>query len=87
MSDVIDNRAESRFELGSDGSMAIAEYRIADDTIYFTHTETPDALQGRGIASKLIHGALTSAKERGLKIVPRCSFVAAYIARHPEFSS
>ena len=76
MAVVIDNKAESRFELSVEGSMAIAEYRIADGTIYFTHTETPYALQGKGIASKLIRGALVSAKDRGLKIVPRCSFVA-----------
>ena len=85
MSDVIDNQKESRFELSVDGSLAIAEYRISGDTIYFTHTETPWALQGRGVASKLIHAALVSAKERGLKIAPRCSFVASYVAKHPEF--
>ncbi|MFT4096866.1 MAG: GNAT family N-acetyltransferase [Rhodoblastus sp.] len=87
MGDVIDNKAESRFELTVDGSMAVAEYRIVGDTIHFTHTETPYALQGRGVASQVIRGALTSAKERGLKIVPRCSFVADYIAKHPEFRS
>lgn len=87
MSDVVDNKAESRFELSVDGAMAVAEYRIAGDSIHFTHTETPYALQGRGVASRLIGAALASAKERGLKIVPRCSFVADYIARHPEFRS
>ena len=87
MSDVIDNKAESRFELSVDGSMAFAEYSISGGTIHFTHTETPSALQGKGVASKLIGAALTSAKERGLEIVPRCSFVAEYIARHPEFRS
>lgn len=87
MSDVIDNQAGSRFELEVDGSMAIAEYRIVGDTIHFTHTETPELLQGKGVASKLIRGALTSAKQRGLKIVPRCSFVVHYIAKHPEFRS
>ncbi|HMN71592.1 MAG TPA: GNAT family N-acetyltransferase [Rhodoblastus sp.] len=87
MGDVIDNKAESRFELAVDGSLAIAEYRVVGDTIYFTHTETPTALQGKGVASALVRGALTSAKERGFKIAPRCSFVANYIAKHPEFRS
>ena len=32
MSDVIDNKAESRFELGIDGSMAVAEYRIVESS-------------------------------------------------------
>ena len=86
MSDVIDNKAQSRFEISVDGSMAVAEYRIVGDTIYFTHTETPHALQGKGVASRLIRGALTDAKSRGLKIVPRCSFVVDYLAKHPELA-
>jgi len=85
MSDVIDNKAASRFELETDGLLSIAEYRIADGAIYFTHTEVPPQLGGRGVGGKLIHAALADARARGLKIVPRCSFVAAYIAKHPEF--
>lgn len=85
MSEVVDNENASRFELEVGGATAIADYRIVGDTIYFTHTETPYALQGKGVASRLIHGALTSARARGLKIAPRCSFVADYVAKHPEF--
>jgi predicted GNAT family acetyltransferase len=51
----------------------------------FTHTETPQRLRGRGIASRLVHGALEAVRARGLKVVPRCSFVANYVARHREF--
>ena len=87
MSDVVDNTQMSRFELAVGGELAIMEYRIADGAIYFTHTETPPALEGRGIASRLAQSALGSAKARGLKIVPRCSFVAVYLQRHPEFQS
>ena len=43
------------------------------------------ALRGRGIASRLVQGALESARAAGLKVVPRCPFVSAYIAKHPEF--
>nr|MDQ2879460.1 N-acetyltransferase [Pseudomonadota bacterium] len=28
---------------------------------------------------------LDSARDRGLKVVPQCPFVAAYIAKHPEY--
>ena len=79
MSDVIDNQKENRFELSVDGSLAIAEYRISGDTIYFTHTETPWALQGRGVASKLIHAALTSARDRGLKVIVAGAGGAAHL--------
>ena len=52
MSDVIDNKAASRFELETDGLLSIAEYRIADGAIYFTHTEVPPQLGGRGVAGQ-----------------------------------
>ena len=38
-----------------------------------------------GIGSALVRGALEAARARGLKVKPRCSFVRAVIAKHPEF--
>ena len=63
----------------------MAYYNLTPGTMTFTHTEVPYALQGQGIASRLVRGALEAARAEGLKVVPRCSFVSAYIARHPEF--
>lgn len=83
---VRDNAAEHRFELDTQAGPALAYYRRADGVITFTHTETPFAVQGQGIASKLIRGALEQVRAEGLKVVARCSFVAAYIARHPEYA-
>ncbi len=80
------NPAESRFELQMDGAVALAEYRLEDGVMTFTHTETPPALQGRGIASKLIHGALLAARAQGVKVRATCSFVVAYLKRHREFA-
>ena len=84
MIDVHDNPAESRFETMIDGATAVAEYRLADGRITFTHTVVPQALEGRGVGSALVRAALAAARERGLKVVPRCSFVAGYMRRHPE---
>ena len=85
-SPVRDNPALSRFELDAEGAEALAYYRLADGVMTFTHTETPQRLRGRGIASRLVQGALEAARARGLKVVARCSFVANYLARHPEFN-
>ena len=82
--DVTDNRGESRFELPTDGGPAIAAYELDGDTITFTHTVVPPEAEGQGVGSKLIAGALADARGRGLKVVPACSFVAAYLKRHPE---
>jgi predicted GNAT family acetyltransferase len=80
------NAAKSRFELEIDGSLALADYRLDGGVMTFTHTESPPALQGRGAASKLIHGALLAARAGGFKVRATCSFVAAYLQRHKEFA-
>ena len=82
---VRDNSALSRFELDADGVTAVLNYRIAGNAITLAHTETPPQARGRGIASQLVAGALEMVRARGLKVIPRCPFVSAYLAKHPEF--
>lgn len=83
---VRDNSRKSRFEIEIDGHLALADYRIAQGVMDLYHTESPAALAGRGVASRLIRTALISARAQGLKVRPTCSFVAAYLKRHPEFA-
>lgn len=85
MSEVRDNAERHRFELVEQGHLAFAQYLLDGEVITFTHTIVPSSLQGGGVGSRLVAGALAQVRERGLKVVPRCSFVAAYIARHPEW--
>ena len=86
MSEVKDNPAASRFEMASGGAVAFVEYeRTGGGRIALLHTEVPEALSGQGVGSKLVRGALDSIRAEGVKIVPRCEFVAAYIERHPEY--
>ena len=82
---VRDNTALSRFELDADGVRAVANYRLAGTVMTFTHTEVPPHARHRGIASRLIEGALAEVRARGFKIVPRCSFVRDYLDNHPEY--
>ncbi|HWK86652.1 MAG TPA: GNAT family N-acetyltransferase [Xanthobacteraceae bacterium] len=85
MSDVVDNPEKHRYEISVDGLTAFTTYRIADGVITFIHTEVPPEFRGKGIGSKLVRGELEAARARGLKVVPRCEFVAGYIDKHPEF--
>jgi hypothetical protein len=84
-SPIRDNTALSRFEFEAGGVTAFMNYRLAGDVMSLDHTETPRQARGRGIASQLVEGVLEIARARGLKVVPRCPFVSAYLARHPEF--
>jgi len=82
---VRDNPVLSRFELNADGATAVANYKRAGNIMTFTHTEVPPQARHVGMASRLIEGALETVRARGLKIVPHCSFVSAYLESHPEF--
>lgn len=60
---VRDNPDRHRFEIDlGDGSIAIAEYTLPAGKIMFTHTEVPEAHEGKGIGTKLIEFALAAAR-------------------------
>lgn len=84
MSDVRDDPGANRFELEVGGRLATAAYRREDGRIVFTHTHVPAELEGQGIGSRLIAGALAQVKAAGLKVVPQCPFVRAHLERHPD---
>jgi predicted GNAT family acetyltransferase len=86
MNKVRDNKVQSRFELDVDGGLAFANYRLTPSAVIITHTETPRALRGRGIASELIEGAIVLIRADGRKVIPGCSFVADYLQNHPEYA-
>lgn len=83
---VSDRPDEGAYVIEVDGQRAgKAEYRVKDGRVVFTHTEVDDAFSGRGLATKLARFALDDVKAKGVKIVPRCPFIAAYVERHPEY--
>ncbi len=67
--------------------IGLAAYRLRGDEIAFTHTEIDPSCEGRGYGSTLVGAALADAKERGLRILPLCPFVATYLERHPELQT
>ena len=78
--------AARRFAADVAGATAYLTYREVDEvTLDFDHTFVPPPSRGGGIASQLTQHALEYARQRGLRVVPSCPFVAAYIQRHPEY--
>ena len=86
MAAVHDNKALGRFEMEAEGEIAFATYRLAPGKVIITHTETPRALRGRGVASELVKGALNLIRADGQKVVAGCGFVVDYLEKHPEFA-
>jgi predicted GNAT family acetyltransferase len=83
---VVDNPAAQRFEATVDGQLSVLEYRIDGKTLVLRHTEVPRALSGHGIAAALTKYAMDCARERGIDVVPKCVYAAAWIKRHPEYA-
>ena len=86
MNPVRDNKSRSRFELDVEGAVAFANYRLTPSAVVITHTETPRALRGRGIASELVKGALELIRADGHKVIAGCGFVVDYLQKNPEFA-
>ena len=83
---VRDDPQRSRFEIDVDGRVVgFAAYRAKPGLLVFTHTEIDDSVEGRGLGSTLVRGALDTVRARGLAIRPDCPFVRAFVTRHPEY--
>ena len=80
--------ADSRYEIVIGGELAgYTEYELGDGTITFVHTVVDSAFEGQGVGSRLAKGALIDAKDRGLRITSRCSFISSYLERHSELGT
>jgi predicted GNAT family acetyltransferase len=82
---ITDNAAAYQYEARVDGQLARLVYERRGDAIVLAHAETPPSISGRGIASQIARFALDDARARGLRVVPRCPFVHAFLKRHPEY--
>ena len=82
---VRDNPKRQRYELELEQGLAFATYQQRGDVMVVNHSEVPPEVEGRGIGSALVRGVLDDIRRRGLKVLPLCGFVAAYIRHHPAY--
>lgn len=79
------NRAKHCFETQVEGVRCVLEYTLAGTVMTLTHTDVPEAVGGRGIASALVRAALEAARHESWTVIPECSYVAVWMQRHPDF--
>jgi predicted GNAT family acetyltransferase len=82
---LIRNAAESRYEYRIDGHLAYVAYEEENDTVRLIRTFVPKALEGRGIAGTLVREVFDDIERRGMKMVPVCPYIIAYVEKHPEY--
>jgi hypothetical protein len=82
-----DNPSELRYELVDDDTVVgQIRYRREDGAVALVHTEVDPVYEGKGLAGELVEGALQDLRERGLRVIPVCPFVRAWLRRHPEYA-
>lgn len=86
MMEVIHDKNNRRFVINIEGEESFVEYSLYDKVIDLYHTYTPPKLRGKGLAEKVVRAALEFAKEKKLKVIPSCSYVALFLRRYPEYS-
>lgn len=79
------NPAENRFETWIEGKLSKLDYMEDRDSILMMHVGVHPQHRGQGVAEKLTRVALEYARDKSLRVIPMCSYVRAYISRHPEY--
>ncbi|WP_131668531.1 GNAT family N-acetyltransferase [Psychrobacter pygoscelis] len=83
--DITHNQHANRFETTINGKTGYISYQDEGDRLVYDHTIVPSELGGQGVGSALVKHALDYAEAENKKVVPQCSFVAAYIDKHPDY--
>lgn len=84
---MIDSPPELEYRLlVGDRQAGVLRYGRKEGRLVLHHTEVDQSVEGHGLGSKLVAGALDDIRARGLTIVPLCPFVRSYLKRHPEYA-
>lgn len=59
---------------------------LSRDVVTADHTWVDESQRGRGVAGQLAAALVGWARAQHVRVVPACSYVAAWFARHPEHS-
>ena len=84
--EIIHNPQENRFEVWIDGYLSKLDYIQDGKNFVITHVGVHPELRGQGLAGRITQAGLNYAKANSLRVIPMCSYAAAYIRRNPQYA-
>jgi len=76
----------NRYEIHDGDAVAgFAEYTHTPDQVVFTHTVVKPEYRGQGLAERLARFALDDAVTTGKRIVPVCTYIAAFVRKNHDW--
>ncbi len=85
MSELRNNREQSRYEMDEEGLTSYADYRLEGERLFIDYVYAPPPLRGTGASGRLMAALAADARAKGLKITPICGYAAAWLRRSHEF--
>jgi predicted GNAT family acetyltransferase len=82
--EVTHNISKSRFETLIEGLPGKLDYILDGKNFVITHVGVHPELRGQGVAARIVEASLAYARENELRVIPMCSYAAAYIRRNPQ---
>lgn len=82
--EVTHNKANHAFEVWIDGQLSKLDYLEDAKNFVITHVGVYPEHRGQGVAGKIVEAGLQYARQNSLRVVPMCSYAAAYIRRNPR---
>jgi predicted GNAT family acetyltransferase len=77
----------SRYEISvGDELVGRADYVERGEQVVLPHTEIDARFQDQGLAGILVAAVLDDVRASGRRVVPECSYVAAFIRQHPDYA-
>ncbi len=83
---VFEHDVESEIFEGKVGKQkAVMTYRSnREGKIFLTQTEVDEALKETDVADQLIAHVFAHIRQNGMRLIPKCPVVTAYLKKHPE---
>ena len=69
-----------------DSEIGVCEFNVLDDKWVIVHTEVNSNYRGSGIAKKLLDRVVAEARNKNIKIIPKCEYAIKVMVGKNEYS-